>query len=885
MKKAYFLFFLMLTGPFIFATHNRAGEITYKWLNGFTYEFTVTTYTKDSAPADRCELTVNFGDGVSAVFHRSNGSFGTCPSPARMGTILTNANDVRINIYKGTHTYQAPGYYTISMQDLNRNSGINNIPNSINIPFYITTTLLIDGSMGANSSPVLTNPPIDEGCTFKKFIHNPSAFDADGDSLFYTLINCKGLNGTDLTTTYDPTKVQDTVYIDGNTGDFIWDVPKNVGQFNFAILILEYRKANNGLWRLMGTVTRDFQVDIDGCQNRPPVLDPLGPFCVIAGETLSFLVKAKDPDNDKIVLTATGGPFIANPSAIFQQPTIGTGTVQRTFTWNTTCNLVRKQPYFAQFKATDIPNNPLDPALSDVESVEITVIAPSPKNPKAESNINSIQLHWNKEICSKSTGYDIYRKVGAFGYVWDTCETGVPAYTGYIYHASTTGINDTNYTDSLDVKRGVKYCYMVVALFADGSESIASEEFCAELPKTAPIITHADVLNTDVSSGQIQVRWTPPKEFDSVAFPPPYSYIVERSDGIDGKTFSQIGTTASFTDTTFLNINTDTKSRGYNYRIALVSNNNPVAYSDPASSIYLQAFPIDKMMLLQFKHITPWVNDTFIVFRENAPGVFDSIGFSTTNSYLDTGLINGQNYCYKTLGIGRFTGTGLPEPLYNYSQITCGSPLDTNKPCPPILTYAADCKARELLLSWTDSVAMFCIQDIVEYNIYYKEKESDPWPATPLVTVPVSQKSQLFQGESIVGCWAITAVDDANPANESELSNIICLEGCPIIELPNVFTPNGSDPNNIFRPVLDENGNPVFRDIETFSIEIFNRWGGLVFKTNKPEDFLIDGWDGTDQNNGQNCAEGVYYYVVLYSPKSTKQVEEITLNGFIHLFR
>ena len=875
----------MLVGPLLFATHNRAGEITYKWLSGFTYEFTITTYTKDTAPADRCELTIDFGDGVSAVFLRTNGVSGTCPSPAKMGAPLANANDVRENIYKGTHTYQAPGYYTVSMQDLNRNGGINNIPNSINIPFYITTTLLIDGSMGANSSPQLTNPPIDEGCTNKKFIHNPSAFDIDGDSLFYTLIDCKGLGGTDLTSTYDSSKVKDSVYIDGFNGDFIWDVPKNVGQFNFAILILEYRKANNGLWRLMGSVTRDFQVDIKGCLNKPPVIEPAGPFCVIAGESLSFLVKAKDPDNDKVVLTATGGPFRANPAAIFQQPTIGTGTVQQTFTWNTTCNLVRKQPYFAQFKATDIPGNPLDPALSDVLSVEIRVIAPAPKNPKAEPIIDNISLHWNPEICSKSTGYDIYRKVGNYGYNWDTCETGVPAYTGYVYHASTTGINDTSYTDSIDVKRGVKYCYMVVALFPDRSESIASEEFCAELPKTTPIITHADVLNTEVSTGQIQVRWVSPRTFDSTAFPPPYSYIIERADGINGKAFTQIGSTPTFTDTTFLNTNVNTKKQGYNYRVALVSNGNPVAYSDPASSIFLQSFPIDKMMLLKFSHTTPWVNDTFVVYRENTPGVFDSIGFSTTSSFIDTGLTNGQNYCYKALGIGRFTGSNLPEPLYNNSQITCGTPLDTNKPCPPILTYAADCEARELLLSWVDSVALFCIQDIVEYNIYYKEKESDPWPLTPLLTVPVSQKSQLFTGESIVGCYGISAVDDATPANESELSNIVCIESCPIIILPNVFTPNGSGPNNIFRPVIGDDGNPIFRDIATFRIEIFNRWGGLVFKADRPEDFLISGWDGRDQNSGQDCAEGVYYYVVLYTPKSIQQVEEITLNGFIHLFR
>jgi len=406
MRRGFYFIIFTLFAVFANATHNRAGEITYRWINGFTYEFTVTTYTKDSAPADRCELTVDFGDGSSSVFSRTNGSSGTCSSPARMGEAL--ANDVRKNVYIGQHSYQAPGFYTISMQDLNRNGGINNIPNSINIPFYITTTLLVDQSVGTNSSPTLNYPPIDNGCTFKKFIHNPSAFDPDGDSLYYSLIDCKGLLGTNITETYNPSFIQDQVTIDSLTGDFIWDVPKNVGQFNFAILIQEYRKGSNGIWRLVGAVTRDFQVDIKPCQNQPPKLDPVGPFCVIAGDQLQFLVSAQDPDlnNIRLTLEGYGGPFQTNPSAIFPKKESLGSSVSQTFTWNTTCNLVRSQPYYAQFKVEDQPINQVQ-ALTDIMSVEIRVIAPPPANPLAIPDKNKIDLSWDQEICTKANGYDI----------------------------------------------------------------------------------------------------------------------------------------------------------------------------------------------------------------------------------------------------------------------------------------------------------------------------------------------------------------------------------------------------------------------------------------------------------------------------------------------
>ncbi|MCH8556104.1 MAG: hypothetical protein LAT76_13170, partial [Schleiferiaceae bacterium] len=110
-------FKLYLTLVFLFAvyglhaTHNRAGEITYRWINGLTYEVTITTYTKQSAPADRCQLTLNWGDGSESVLNRVNGSnIGVCAPNASMGVII--GNDVKLNIYRGQHTYQSPGFYT-----------------------------------------------------------------------------------------------------------------------------------------------------------------------------------------------------------------------------------------------------------------------------------------------------------------------------------------------------------------------------------------------------------------------------------------------------------------------------------------------------------------------------------------------------------------------------------------------------------------------------------------------------------------------------------------------------------------------------------------------------------------------------------------------------
>lgn len=62
--------FTLLYAVSVFATHNRAGEITYKHISGFTYEFTISTYTKlsgASIDADRQRLGISWATALSIL--------------------------------------------------------------------------------------------------------------------------------------------------------------------------------------------------------------------------------------------------------------------------------------------------------------------------------------------------------------------------------------------------------------------------------------------------------------------------------------------------------------------------------------------------------------------------------------------------------------------------------------------------------------------------------------------------------------------------------------------------------------------------------------------------------------------------------------------------
>ncbi|MBX2971591.1 MAG: hypothetical protein KF797_00665, partial [Flavobacteriales bacterium] len=165
------------------ATHNRAGEIIVCHLEGLTYQITVITHTKLSAPADRPELRINYGDGSD---------WDTIP---RTRVENFQSQDLRRNEYVTTYTFSGPGEFLIQIDDQNRNGGVINVPNSIAQSFSVQTMLRISPLTGQNCSASFLNSPIQDACIGQPGIHNPAAYDPDGDSLSYEPAVCLGLNG------------------------------------------------------------------------------------------------------------------------------------------------------------------------------------------------------------------------------------------------------------------------------------------------------------------------------------------------------------------------------------------------------------------------------------------------------------------------------------------------------------------------------------------------------------------------------------------------------------------------------------------------------------------------------------------------------------------
>ena len=74
--------------------------------------------------------------------------------------------------------------------------------------------------------------------------------------------------------------------------------------------------------------------------------------------------------------------------------------------------------------------------------------------------------------------------------------------------------------------------------------------------------------------------------------------------------------------------------------------------------------------------------------------------------------------------------------------------------------------------------------------------------------------------------------------------------GQDLIFIPNAFTPNADGLNDIFLPVST--------DLQAYDLQVFDRWGQLIFATTDP----AKGWDGTLE--GRLVHTGVYTYKVGY---------------------
>lgn len=162
--------------------------------------------------------------------------------------------------------------------------------------------------------------------------------------------------------------------------------------------------------------------------------------------------------------------------------------------------------------------------------------------------------------------------------------------------------------------------------------------------------------------------------------------------------------------------------------------------------------------------------------------------------------------------------------------------------------------------------------DIVVMDEHTQEFAGDTW--TPMLATPV----EYWDFEGWKSSHHVPTPDLASrqvsfnfTSNDTIVAHFIPQDFSMYI--PNSFTPNADGMNDVFKPI----GYAI--DIEEYSLQIFNRWGNMVFETDDPEKV----WTGEHAGGDYYVEDETYVYIL--KVKSVHDTEEQEFMGHITVFR
>ncbi|WP_430403518.1 PKD domain-containing protein [Fluviicola sp.] len=122
------------------------------------------------------------------------------------------------------------------------------------------------------------------------------------------------------------------------------------------------------------------------------------------------------------------------------------------------------------------------------------------------------------------------------------------------------------------------------------------------------------------------------------------------------------------------------------------------------------------------------------------------------------------------------------------------------------------------------------------------------------------------------GSYVITLIAN-NAGNCPDTAKVtVTIQEELVYYVPNTFTPDGDEFNNVFFPVFTSGFDPY-----NYTLTIYNRWGETLFESNDTK----FGWDGT--YNGELCKTGIYTWTIRF--KSSQSDKKITKTGHVQLLK
>ncbi len=245
----------------------------------------------------------------------------------------------------------------------------------------------------------------------------------------------------------------------------------------------------------------------------------------------------------------------------------------------------------------------------------------------------------------------------------------------------------------------------------------------------------------------------------------------------------------------------------------------------------------------------PGTIDFYQVFRSENSGAFQLIETRNSLPFVDYNLRPQVNrYCY-----------------YIIYQNTCGNQSPVSVTSCAILLTGSNVENKNFVLNWTPFTGWE--HGISDYQLEIMDENGILiGPPISLGSTATSYQDPITQTRQISQYRIVAISNDSIPLRS--YSNIV-IEDIPLqVFVPNSFTPNNDALNDIFT------AKGLF--INEYSMEIYSRWGELLYHTTD----LEQGWDGVYK--GSLVPEDTYVYII---QATDPRGRSLTKNGTVHLLR
>jgi gliding motility-associated-like protein len=239
-----------------------------------------------------------------------------------------------------------------------------------------------------------------------------------------------------------------------------------------------------------------------------------------------------------------------------------------------------------------------------------------------------------------------------------------------------------------------------------------------------------------------------------------------------------------------------------------------------------------------------WIQDpafmatNYLINRSGNGSIFQSIGQSTTPAFTDVDYTTSESFCYKI----------------NYTDACLKNSVLSEAVCPMRLVGSTNA-VNAVFLSWSAYTGWQ--QGVMRYRI--EKMDASGTLLNTFFSADLSFLDDTEDPDNQIVQYLIIA-EPQTPGLTESVSNIITVRKRARLIFPTAFTPNQDQLNDTFTV--------VGQFVESMTLQIFDRWGRLVFSTDNNE-----AWNGTFE--GKLMPESTYVWKAFITDQAGTTFSEV----------